>query len=197
MIHSSSDFQFNVRTHAASQAFLSAFTDRGITFVPERFVSALNLRRRVVVLDDSSEMPYGLFLGVPKHCAPEVVTASGLTEEGWIPVDPKTLKTHFPDVYAVGDVASVGTPLAGVFSEGAAKVVAAELIAKLKGEESPPAYSGIGSCYAEFGHGKVGRIEVDFLSGPKAKGNFEGPSATLANDKQSFGSSRRKRWFGF
>jgi hypothetical protein len=27
-------------------------------------------------------------------------------------------------------------------------------------------------------------------------GGFEGPSAALANDKQSFGSSRRMRWFG-
>ena len=111
-------------------------------------------------------------------------------------MDPKTLKTRFPGVYAVGDVASVGTPLAGVFSEGAAKVVAAALIAKVKGEEQPPPYSGRGSCYAEFGQGKIGRIDVGFLSGPEPTGSFEGPSAALANDKQSFGSSRGKRWFG-
>jgi len=119
-----------------------------------------------------------------------------MTEDGWIPVDPKTLKTRFPGVYAVGDVASVGTPLAGVFSEGAAEVVAAALIANVKGGEPPPPYSGRGSCYAEFGQGKVGRIDVDFLSGPAPTGSFEGPSAALANDKQSFGSSRRRRWFG-
>ena len=38
----------------------------------------------------------------------------------------------FHDVYAVGDVTSVGTPKAGVFSEGAARVVAASLIADLQ-----------------------------------------------------------------
>jgi sulfide:quinone oxidoreductase len=159
-------------------------------------VRALDPSRRVVILDDASQMPYDLFLGVPKHRVPDVVAASGMIEEGWIPVDPKTLKTHFPGVYAVGDVASVGTPLAGVFSEGAAKVVAAELIANVTGGEHPLSYSGRGSCYAEFGQGKVGRIEVDFLSGPEITGSFEGPSVALAGDKQSFGSSRRKRWFG-
>jgi len=181
---------------AASQAFLSAFSERRITFVPDRFVRALDPRRRVVVLDDDSEMPYDLFLGIPKHRVPDVVAASGMTEDGWIPVDPKTLKTRFPGVYAVGDVASVGTPLAGVFSEGAAKVVAAELIANVKRGEPPAPYSGRGSCYAEFGQGKVGRVDVDFLSGPEPTGSFEGPSAALTYDKQSFGSSRRKRWFG-
>jgi len=181
---------------AASRALLSAFAERGVTFVPNRFVRALDPKRRVVMLDDASEMPYDLFLGIPKHRVPDVVAASGMTEDGWIPVDPNTLKTRFPGVFAVGDVASVGTPLAGVFSEGAAKVVAAELIANVKGGEQPLPYSGRGSCYAEFGQGKVGRIDVDFLSRSTPTGSFEGPSVALVNDKQSFGSSRRKRWFG-
>ena len=180
----------------ASRALLGAFAERGITFIPNRFVRALDPKRRLVILDDAREIPYDLFLGIPKHRVPDVVAASGMTEEGWIPVDPKTLKTRFPEVYAVGDVASVGTPLAGVFSEGAAKVVAAELIAKVKAVEPPPPYSGRGSCYTEFGQNNVGRIDVDFLSGPEPTGSFEGPSAALARDKRSFGSSRRKRWFG-
>jgi len=75
-------------------------------------------------------------------------------------------------------------------------VVAAALIANVKGGEQPAPYSGAGSCYVEFGEGKVGRVDVDFLSGPAPTGGFEGPSTALANDKQSFGSSRRKRWFG-
>jgi hypothetical protein len=36
----------------------------------------------------------------------------------------------------------------------------------------------------EFGEGKLGRVDVDFLSGPAPTGSFEGPSAALANDKQ-------------
>jgi len=180
----------------SSRALLAAFAERGITFVPNRLVRALDPARRVAILDDETEMPYDLFLGVPTHRVPDVVTASGMTEDGWIPVDRRTLKTRFPGVYAVGDVTSVGTPKAGMFAEGAARVVAAALIADLHDGEAPAAYRGMGSCYVEFGAGRVARVDVDFLSGPMPTGSFREPSVTLASEKKAFGASRRTRWFG-
>ena len=39
------------------------------------------------VVEDGAEFPYDLFLGVPKHRAPAVVIESGMTEEGYVPVD--------------------------------------------------------------------------------------------------------------
>jgi sulfide:quinone oxidoreductase len=150
----------------------------------------------VAILDDETELPYDLFLGVPKHRVPDVVAASGMTKDGWIPVDRKTLQTRFPGVYAVGDVTSVGTPKAGVFSEGAARVVAAALIAEIQGGEPPAAYTGRGSCYVEYGAGRVARVDVDFFSGPAPTGSFMDPSVALADEKKVFGSSRRSRWFG-
>jgi sulfide:quinone oxidoreductase len=179
-----------------SRALLAAFEERNITFVPGRRVSALDSARRVAVLDDGSEMPYDLFLGVPKHRAPEVVLASGMAEEGYVPVKSATLETRFPGVYALGDVATVGVPKAGVFAEGQARVVAASLIARLTGGESAAIYDGRGSCFVEFGGGRVGRIDVDFFSGPKPTGTLKGPSAALVAEKEHFGSSRRARWFG-
>ena len=181
---------------AASRALLSAFAERDITFVPDRLVRALDPARRVAILDDQSEMAFDLFLGVPKHRVPAVVEASGMTEGGWIPVNPRNLKTRFAGVYAIGDVTSVGTPKAGVFAEGAARVVAASLIAELQGNEEPPAYTGAGSCYVEFGADRVGRVDVDFLSGPSPTGSFLDPSAALVGEKEHFGASRRRRWFG-
>ncbi len=181
---------------ATSEALLTAFAERGITFVPDRLVRALDPSRRVALLDDGSELPYDLFLGIPKHCVPEVVAASGMTIDGWIPVNPKNLETRFPGVYAIGDVTSVGTPKAGVFSEGAARIVAAAIIADVTGGERPPAYDGRGSCYVEFGGGQVGRVDVDFLSGPSPTGSFSKPSGTLVSEKQLFGSRRKVRWFG-
>jgi len=181
---------------AASKALLAAFAERGIAFVPNRRVRALDPARRVAILDDECEMPYDLFLGIPKHRVPDVVAASGMTENGWIPVDPKNLKTRFPGVYAIGDVTSVGTAKAGTFSEAAARVVAAALLAEVQGGEQPSAYAGAGTCYVEFGGGRVGRADVDFLSGPAPTGSFIEPSVALAGEKQRFGSSRRARWFG-
>lgn len=178
-----------------SKALVAAFVERDIAFIPNRRVSSLDHARSLAVLDDGTEMAYDLFLGVPKHRAPDVVLASGMTEDGYVPVDPRTLETRFPGVYAVGDVATIGVPKAGVFAEGAAHVVADALIARLRGEEQPDAYDGLGSCYIEFGAGRVGRVDVDFLSGPKPTGTYHEPSVALVSEKRHFGSSRRARWF--
>jgi sulfide:quinone oxidoreductase len=178
-----------------SKALIEAFAERDIAFTPNRRVSSLDHARLVALLDDGSEIAYDLFLGVPKHRAPDVVLASGMAEDGYIPVDSRTLETRFPGVYAVGDVATIGVPKAGVFAEGAARVVANELIARLRGGEQPDAYDGMGSCYIEFGAGRVGRVDVDFLSGPKPTGTYHEPSVALVAEKQHFGSSRRARWF--
>ena len=179
-----------------SAALVDAFAERNIEFVPGRRVASLDPARRVAVLDDESELPYDLFLGVPKHRAPDVVIESGMTEDGYVPVSSQTLETRFPGVYAVGDVATIGVPKAGVFAEGAARVVAASLIATLRGADQPGPYDGLGSCYIEFGSGRVGRVDVDFLSGPKPTGTLQEPSLELVAEKQYFGSSRRARWFG-
>jgi len=178
-----------------SEALVAAFAERNIQFVAGRRVASLAGDRSMAVLDDDSELPFDLFLGVPKHRAPDVVIASGMTEDGYVPVSSQTLETRFPGVYAVGDVATVGVPKAGVFAEGAARVVAASLIATLRGDEQPDAYGGRGSCYIEFGAGRVGRVDVDFLSGPKPTGTFREPSAALVAEKHEFGSSRSARWF--
>jgi sulfide:quinone oxidoreductase len=177
-----------------SAALLTAFAERGIEFLPGRHIASLDGGR--VVLDNGETLPYDLFLGVPKHRAPDVVLASGMAEDGYIPVSSQALETRFPSVYAVGDVATIGVPKAGVFAEGAARIVAESLLATLQDTKQPGPYGGRGSCYIEFGAGRVGRVDIDFLSGPKRTGTFQEPSTALAAEKQQFGSSRRARWFG-
>ena len=179
-----------------SRALVGAFSERDIKFVPSRRVASLEPGRRVAVLDDGSELPYDLFLGVPKHRAPKVVEESGMAENGWVPVNPKTLETRFAGVYAVGDIANTGTPKAGVFAEAAARAVAASLIARIRGGEQSGAYTGAGSCYIEFGAGRIGRVDVDFFSGPSPSGTYHEPSVAMRSEKEHFGSSRRARWFG-
>jgi sulfide:quinone oxidoreductase len=178
-----------------SRAILERFAERDVEFVPDRRVAALDPATREAVLDDGSRLPYDLFLGIPVHRAPRAVDA--MTDDGWIPVDQRTLATRFPDVYAVGDVTSVGTPKAGVFAERAARVVADQLIARLRGEAEPAGFDGTGACWIEFGDHEVGRVDVDFFSTPgRPTGTFSEPSEALAAEKAEFGSSRRRRWFG-
>ncbi len=179
----------------ASTALLGAFEERGITFHGGKQVTALDPERKLVLLGDGSELPYDLFLGIPVHRAPAVVEEAGMCVDGWIPVNPLTLETNFPDVYAVGDVTSVGTPKAGVFAEGQAAVVADEIIARVRGGDADE-YDGTGICYVEFGDDKVARVQVTFLSGQPPIGVFDGASVGYTADKKQFGSSRIRRWFG-
>jgi len=181
-----------------SKALLQAFAERGITFVKDSLVKSLDGDRRVAVLSDGSELPCDLFLGVPVHRVPQVVVESGLSSHphDWVPVNKQTLETAFPGVFAVGDVNGVGTAKAGVFAEGAAKVVAATIIARLRGGPAPEAYKGQGLCYIEFGQHQVGKVDVDFLSGPKPQGTFYGASEAIAAEKKEFRASRLRRWFG-
>lgn len=178
-----------------SEALLAHFAEHDIRFVGQRMVAALDGARKVVVLDDGMELPCDLLLAIPVHRVPAVVEASGLAVDGWIPVDRATLATRFPGVYAIGDVNSVGTAKAGVFAEGAARVVADHLIAQIRGSDEPGPYDGAATCYIEFGDDLVGRVDVNFLSGPSVTGVFTEPSAAVAAEKVDFAASRRARWF--
>ena len=151
--------------------------------------------KKIAILDDGTELTFDLFLGIPEHCAPRVVVESGLLLDEWIPVNKKNLKTKFPGVYAIGDVTSLGTPKAGIFAEGAARIAAESIIADFYGHEFNGAYDGKGSCYVEFGEGNVARVDVDFFSGKYASGLHFEASEKLTEEKQSYEFTRKARWF--
>ena len=110
-------------------------------------------------------------------------------------MDPRTLETSFPAVYAVGDVTSVGTPKAGVFSERQGSVIADAIIARARGTANDSVYDGRGICYLELGDDEVAKVEVQFAPGEAPQGSFEAASESLATDKAEFGRTRVKRWF--
>jgi len=178
-----------------SRALLAAFAERNIAFVADREVKSLEDLKGTALIDDETRIPYDLFLGVPKQRAPQILEASGMTEDGYVPVSPETLETRFPGVYAIGDCARQGTPKAGVFAEGAARVVAAALIASIRTGEPTIRHAGTGSCFIEFGGGRIGRVDIDFLSGSEPTGTYHAPSLEFRVEKDRFGSSRRARWF--
>lgn len=178
-----------------SRALVDAFAETGITLLLGRSVKALEPGRKTAVLDDGTELPYALYLGVPKHRVPQPVLESGLAENGWVPINVRTLETRFPEVYAIGDGAATGLPKAGSFAESAARSVASSILAKLNGGEPTP-NTGTGSCLVEFGDGRVSWADLDFLTGPKLKSIFHPPSIAGRAHKLQFGASRRARWFG-
>jgi sulfide:quinone oxidoreductase len=178
-----------------STAILQRFGERGINWMPQQQVTRIDPRSKVAHVGDGATIPYDLFLGIPVHRVPAVVAESGLAENGWVPVDKFTLETKFPDVYAVGDVTSVGTPKAGVFAEGAARAVATEILAKVRGTAATP-FDGRGTCYVEWGDKRVARLDADFFSGPTPTAPLLGPSLETAEEKRAFKQDRWQRWFG-
>lgn len=179
-----------------SEAIVAALDERDIASTFGEMVTELDADAKVATLASGGTVPYDLFFGVPKHVAPKVVVDSGLTTDGWIAVDQKNLATNFENVYAVGDVASAPVPRAGVFAEGQARAAFADIASKLRGGGEAEAYDGRGVCYLEFGRGLVAKVDADFLGGPEPKASFVSPSRAFANEKASFGSTRRARWFG-
>jgi sulfide:quinone oxidoreductase len=182
-------------TKEVSQEILEALGEREIEYVPRQLVVGLDNSSKEARLESGASLGYDLFIGIPVHRVPEVVERSGLADGGWVPVSHTNLMTPFPDVYAPGDVAGVPVAKAGVFAEAAARVVADDIGARLHGAELERPYDGAGNCYIEFGSGMVGKVEANFLGGPKPTARLVGPSRELAADKAEFASSRRERWF--
>jgi sulfide:quinone oxidoreductase len=180
----------------ASEALIAEFERRGIEFLGQRIVRSLDAERKAAMVSEGDDIPFDLFLGVPVHRAPQVVVDSGLTVDGWVPVNQATLETQFDGVYALGDVTSIGTPKAGVFAEGQAIVAARRIAGALRGEPSDVEYDGRGLCYLEFGADGVAMVDVTFRPGQAPMGSMVGPSAELAAGKVDFGNSRIARWFG-
>jgi sulfide:quinone oxidoreductase len=185
-------------TGEVSQMFRDALAARGIEERAQTLVTSIDPRTRTAQLADGGTLDYDLFVGIPKHRAPDPLTESGLAINGWVPVDQANLRTRFGRVYAIGDVCTGPrtVPKAGIFAESAAAVVADDIAAELSGGERPGPYGGSGICYAEFGDGLVSKVEVDFLSGPAAAAVRNDPSHAYASEKAQFGATRLARWFG-
>jgi sulfide:quinone oxidoreductase len=173
---------------------------QGIAFLANRRAAAVE--PGAVVLGDERR-PFDLLLGVPPHRCPAVVVQSGLTDGGaWVKVDPRTLETRFPGVYAIGDVTEIpmanGQPLpkAGVFAEAEAEVVAAQIAARFVGRSTDVAFTGEGFCFLEVGRGEGMLVRGRFLAEPAPQVELAGPSREFAQAKLEFERERLERWFG-
>jgi sulfide:quinone oxidoreductase len=162
-------------TKEVSQSILDALTERGIEYVPSKHIVELDTWNHEARLESGGSIPYDLFVGIPVHRVPAVVEDSGLEVDGWVPVERTNLATRFPDVYAVGDVSGLPMAKAGVFAEAAARVVADDIAARLRGDVLERPYEGAGTCYIEFGGGMVGMVEANFFGGPTPTARHVGP----------------------
>jgi sulfide:quinone oxidoreductase len=177
----------------------SRLADKGITFLPNHKATAVEADEVVFA---NERRPYDLLLGVPPHQPPAVVRESGLVgDSGWVSVNPHTLETQFPGVYAIGDVIQIvlvnGKPLpkAGVFAESMGETVADRIVAAFNAQEPEATFKGEGGCYLEVGSGQAMMVQGRFLAEPEPEVTLTDASPLYLNEKRAFETKRLQKWF--
>jgi sulfide:quinone oxidoreductase len=175
--------------------------EAGIAFLPGR--RAAGVHDDDVVFADGERQPFDLLFAVPPHRCPAVLVEAGLAAPGgWVAVDPRTLATSFPGVYAVGDCTVItlahGLPLpkAGVFAEAEGYVAAERIAAELSGTRPAASFAGEGVCYAEVGGGLASEVRGRFLADPPLVA-IATPSSEGLTAKRAFETERLAGWFGY
>lgn len=180
---------------------------RNIKFNPELGLVSVDPNKKELtfsVTDGESDrnVEFDLLIFVPPHQGPKVVKDSGMGNEmGWIPVDSKTLKTKYKNVFAIGDNAAVtlvsGKPLskAGVFAHFEAEVVVENIIREIKGLSNDSNYDGHAFCFLELGFGKAGFASGNFYAEPAPVVNLKRPGRLWHWGKVLFEKYWLWKWF--
>lgn len=121
-------------------------------------------------LDEGTErvIPYDLLHVVPPMSAPDFLTRGPLVNEaGWVEVDKWTTQhTRFPDVFALGDNASLPTSRTGAAIRKQAPVLVENLLAHREGRPLAARYDGYASCPLVTGYGRLILAEFDYDGKP-------------------------------
>ena len=182
---------------STSDALLRAFAERGIGFVPDSPVASLDVARNVAVLANGAEVPYDLFLGVPKHRAPDVVIESGMAVDGYIPVDGRDARDAVSGRVCArrcrdGRDAQGGRLLG---APGAGRRPHADR-ARARGPSPPSATTAAARATSSSGAAwsRGSTSTSSRKRSPPGRSRIR-PTEFVA-EKVDFGSTRRARWFG-
>jgi sulfide:quinone oxidoreductase len=178
----------------------SRLADKGIAFFPNHKATSVEAGEVVFA---NERRRFDLLLGVPPHRPPAVVRESGLVgNSGWVSVNPRTLETQFPGVYAIGDVVQIGLangkplPKAGVFAEAMGETVADRIASTFAGQQPEAMFKGEGGCYLEVGTGQAMMVKGHFLAEPEPEVMLTEASPEYFEEKRSFEAQRLQTWFG-
>ncbi|RHX81548.1 hypothetical protein DLM76_02790 [Leptospira yasudae] len=144
---------------------------KGISFQNKKNLVKIDSKDKNLVFSDDSTEGFDLLIGVPPHSPPLFLKGAPiLAESGWVKVDPATLNTSLPNVYAIGDVTTISLPSnrplpkAGVFAHSQACVVASRIADELLNRTPTATFPGMGGCFLEVGEGKAGFAKGEFYS---------------------------------
>jgi sulfide:quinone oxidoreductase len=126
---------------------------------------------RKVFSKDGRELEYHLLITIPTHRAPSVILESGLGDaQGWIDVDPRTLKmTGAENVYVIGDATNLhlkGVSKAGSAAHYQSEIIAHNIAQELNGLKPNGFYDGKVFCFIETGLNEATCIQFDYATPP-------------------------------
>ena len=171
-------------------AFLGMLNEHNIGFHPRQKVQ--RIEKHQIYFEDK-RVYFDLLVGIPPHVAPEVVRRSGLTDDtGWIPVDIETMRTAYPNIFAIGDVTSVQQPnptgrflpKAWVFADAEARVIADNISAQIKGGDMKKRYDGRGFCYVDIDENLTAYASGNFYGYPEPRLYLEQPSKRFLKERR-------------
>ncbi len=144
---------------------------KGIKYFPEYQLTSTT--ENTLIFSNGKVAEFALLAYTPKHQCPSVIKETDLVgRSGWIEVDRNTMETHFPNVYAIGDITFIplemGKPLpkAGVFAHYQAEAVVHNIVQKMNDKKPDKTFNGDGQCFLELGGGRAGYAGGNFYGSP-------------------------------
>ena len=145
----------------------SELRDRGCEIVAGFEPEAVDASTRTM-RSRSLFLPFDLGILVPPHIGAPFLKSSGLADaEGWVAVDPRTLRACHR-VYALGDAAKLPCPKSGSAAAFQARIVAENILAELDGRAPGSRYDGRAICSLETGSGRAAFVESAYETSPRA-----------------------------
>ncbi len=151
-----------------AQWFKPELEKRDIRYVTEFVPAKVDPSKKVLYSKDGKEESFDLLISIPPHRGAKVIFDSGLgNEQGWIPVDPYTLKATADNyIYVIGDATALTISKAGSTAHYESEYVAKNLEQELHGLTPTNFYDGKVFCFIEAGleHGTY--INMDYNNPP-------------------------------
>ena len=183
----------------ASQRLGHLLEDKKIGLETDFYPERVDADRSVLVSYDEREVPYDLLVTIPVNMGADFVGDSGLGDElNHIPVDRSTFAASgHENIYALGDVAELGTSKAGSVAHFASEVFTENFMRRLRGLDPLEEFDGHANCFIESGFGKAMLIDFNRDTEP-LHGKFPlpgvGPFTLLGETEMNHWGKLMFRW---
>ena len=121
---------------------------------------------------EGESVPFDLLILVPPHRGVRFAKESGLADPGgWIPTDRNTLevKGHEGTIWAIGDATDIPISKSGAAAHYEAKVLARNLVARIRGARPVARYAGKVFCFFDAGFRRAFALRFDFSHPPQPR----------------------------